>query len=138
MPKLKDLLDEALSETLLMHSSPVERWNKETPGAPFGPSIAAGDEFGSYTTSNKAMVALAEIADTLQANDPDIDRTISQDTVRLEAATTLGELLNELAVTGDLDSNWDRYEKRLKERLDRRKLRLTHYFPVWLFTPSAR
>lgn len=133
MSKLKDLLNGALKETLSLHSGPLERWIKETPGAPFGPSIAAGDEFGSYRTSNEAMSALAEIADMLQANDPGVDRTISQDTARLEAATTLGELINELATTGDPDANWGTYSKRLKERLDRRKIRLTHYFPVWLF-----
>jgi len=133
MAKLKALLDDALKETLSMHNGPFERWRKETPGAPFGPSIAAGDEFGSYQTSNRAMHALAEIADALQANDPDFDRTINQDTMRLEAATTLGELLNDLARSTDVDANWTRYKTRLAERLDRRKSRLTHYFPVWLF-----
>jgi hypothetical protein len=133
MAKLRNLLDEAVRETLSMHNGPFERWRLETPGAPFGPSIAAGDEFGSYQTSNKAMNALVEIADTLQGNDPDFDRTINQDTMRLEAATTLGELLNELARSKDVDANWTRYKFRLLERLDRRRNRLTHYFPVWLF-----
>src|ERR1700691_1996041 len=105
MAKLKDLLDEAVRETLSMHNGPFERWRLETPGAPFGPSIAAGDEFGSYQTSNKAMHALAEVADTLQKKDEDFDRTINQDTMRLEAATTLGELLNDLGRSADVDAN---------------------------------
>jgi hypothetical protein len=133
MAKLRRLLDDAVKETLSMHNGPFERWRLETPGAPFGPSIAAGDEFGSYQTSNKAMHALAEIADTLQKNDEDFDRTINQDTMRLETATTLGELLNDLGRSADVDANWARYRKRLLERLDRRRGRLTHYFPVWLF-----
>ncbi|WP_103985890.1 HEPN domain-containing protein [Methylobacterium sp. 190mf] len=133
MPKLKDLLDEALRETWSMHHGPIEAWHRETPGAPFGPSIAAGDERGSYQTSTKAMSALAEIADRIMANDASLRRTVAVDTARREAATTLGELLNQLAAANDPDANWTAFKARYLERLNRGRSRITHYFPVWLF-----
>jgi len=132
MTKLRNLLDEAVRETLSMHNGPFERWRLETPGAPFGPSIAAGDEFGSDQTSNKTMNALAEIADTLQANDAEFDRTINHDTMRLEAATTWTSFSTNWRARRTL-TPIGRYKTRLLERLDRRRGRLAHYFPVWLF-----
>ncbi|UMY18793.1 HEPN domain-containing protein [Methylobacterium organophilum] len=134
MPKLKDLLETALRETLTMNQASIDAWRQERPGAPFGPSIAAGDEMGSYRTSESAMAALAEIADQTLANDAALQRTTSVDTARLQAASTLGELLNELAAGTDADANWATYKKRYRERLGRGKGRITHYFPVWLFT----
>jgi len=132
MAKLKELLDDAIKETIAMHASPLDRWHKESPNAPFGPTVPAGTG-GFYNTSNKAIRALIQIAETIQGNDLEVDRAISRDTVVLEARWTLGELLIELAAEPDPAARWNKFKKRLKDRLDQGRTELTHHFPVWLF-----
>ena len=80
----------------------------------------------------QAMLALATIADTLLKNDGEFERTINRETARMEAARTLGELLPTFAkdATG---KEWVDFRSRLKERLQDRRQRITHYMPVWLF-----
>ncbi|WP_213435181.1 MULTISPECIES: HEPN domain-containing protein [Lysobacteraceae] len=128
-----DLLGIAINETLSMHGSSFDTWAQELPDEPFGPTIPAGDGLGFYRTSRVGMNAIVQIADALQANDQSTNRTVSQETIRHEAAKALGELLNEFAQSGNENANLARYKERLSDRLNQQKLKLTHYFAVWLF-----
>ena len=133
MAKFAQLLAAAVAETFAMLAAPTAVWVAE--GRPFGPSIPAGDSVGSYRSSQAAMAALAQLADGVLANDPELRRAVSDDAARLEASRTLGELLPELGT--DEAADWTKFRARLLERLRRRAMRLTHYLPVWIFDPNG-
>jgi hypothetical protein len=133
MAKCPEILKTAIQETLATTAAPIDVWMQE--GRPFGPGIPAGDGLGSYRTNRKAMDALARLADEILRNDNGLKRAVAKDTARMAAASTLGELLPEF--DADPAKNWKKFRNRLLQRLNQGVVRLTHYFPVWIFTPEG-
>ena len=130
-----ELLDTVIEETLAMQKvDPATRWATSSAYAPFGPGIPVGDGQGSYPTTDKAMEALATIADRIRANDTGLARTSSREITRLEASLTFGELLPKLMGEPDPTARWKLYRERLLVRLQTGRQAIAHYVPVWLFT----
>ena len=134
MATLSELLGEAVQQTLRLQDKDSEEYRAwlTDPTSPFSLMVPAAGNSGSYPTTAEAMSALATIADTVLANDAELQRTISRDTARMEAARTLGELLPTFA-QGTTGNEWSEFRSLMKERLRNHRSRFTHYMPVWLF-----
>ncbi|MFE8872274.1 hypothetical protein ACE4RV_03645 [Acetobacter persici] len=133
MATVIELLDKVLSETRACQDRTSPQYQARNKGryAPFGANIPCKD--GHYPTTDDAMSAIAEIADTVRQNDSTLLRAISRDTARKEAAHAIGEILNDLCAEPNPRTRWVMVRKSLKARLNKLPEYLVHYVPVWLF-----
>lgn len=134
MSSAAELLDCVVSETLKCQdpASPESVARVKGQYAPLGPHLTDLRR-GSYPTTDAAMSALAEIADNLSVNDPDLARSHSRDAVRAQAAHVVARMLQELALESDVRIRWKKFRDALKVSLAGMTATITHYIPAWLF-----
>jgi hypothetical protein len=137
MPSYRNLVATILDETLACQnpSSPVAQSRRQGRYAPFGPGIPS--DSGSYPTTDKAMEALAELADRVRENDAKLKLVIDRDQMRRLTSEVFGELLNELAREPDRTQHWPMIRAPLLVRAESTGRNIVHYVPTWLFSTKT-
>ncbi len=123
-----------LDETLACQDPNSSQSKTRSSGAyrPLGPYIP-GDR-GSYPTTDAAMNALAELADTLRQNASELKVAVSRDRMRMIVSEAFGACLNELVGEPDRNKHWKILRTRILESARDSGKQIVHYVPVWLFT----
>jgi hypothetical protein len=135
MTKCADLLEAALAETRACQdvNSPEYLDRKNSSYGPWGPLVRAKGGSGQYPTTDKAMDALARLADQVRSDDPVLKRGVGPKTARKKASEVFGEMLRELDAEPERRTRWKLFREELKRQLQSLRLDVLYYVPVWLF-----
>ncbi|MGQ8631048.1 hypothetical protein ACUTJJ_06140 [Agrobacterium sp. DKPNP3] len=134
MVNYKELITTILDETLACQDPASQQSLTRHVGryGPFGAHVP-GDK-GSYPTTEKAMSALAELADGVRENNHDFKLSVGRDAMRKITSEVFGAHLQELAREADPAKRWKSILRDpLMERARSSGKDLVHYIPVWLF-----
>lgn len=137
MPNYRDLLAVVVDETMACQDpeSPESLQRFEGEYAPLGPSIIG--PAGGFPTTDRAMDALAEIADRFRGNDKNLNRISSQTAIRRLTSQAVGDVLQDIVREADAGERWWLVRKRMQERASELPRDLMHYIPAWIFVRQA-
>lgn len=125
----------ALEETLRLQNTESEEYKQWLHGprsSPMPPSVPA-DGGSFYPTTDRALVCVTEIIDTIRDNNVGLARTLSRDEMFKRATSTLGAQLPSLIEVADDDERWKQYREALTNAFTNLPTPQTIYVPVWLF-----
>ncbi|WP_183930884.1 hypothetical protein [Rhizobium mongolense] len=106
MTNYKQLVATIFDETLACQNPNSSQSMSREGGCygPLGPHIP-GDH-GSYPTTDAAMAALAELADSFRENDPALKQSVGRDAMRKMTSEVFGSCLQELTREPDPAARW--------------------------------